>query len=225
LHIGTHKTGTTALQEGLASSYTPLQESGILFPIAGRVSTISGHHNIAWELIGDPRFWEEKGTLADACLELENSECHSAILSSEDFEYLHQWPDKLATIKSSFEDVGYRVEVVMFFRDKESYTKSLYLQLLRHGLEKPLEDFVEEVDRTGAFVMNEVWRFCFNHEEIVHAFSEVFGKDSVHCGEYAHPIQIPFSQICGLCGVNLKPPYLVRNQTSSREGFTPSQST
>lgn len=48
-HIGTHKTGTTAIQESLGKAYDSLLARGILYPRAGRAGP--GHAQLARELL------------------------------------------------------------------------------------------------------------------------------------------------------------------------------
>ncbi|MHB8232145.1 MAG: hypothetical protein ACYDDB_04520 [bacterium] len=73
LHIGTHKTGTTALQSLLATNDRLLSNSGVLFPSAGRIGKYSGHHNIARELNDEVSFKEKYGTLERLCREIKKS--------------------------------------------------------------------------------------------------------------------------------------------------------
>lgn len=44
LHIGNHKTGSTAIQTALSNSYKHLVSNGILYPKAGRAR--NAHHNL-----------------------------------------------------------------------------------------------------------------------------------------------------------------------------------
>jgi hypothetical protein len=212
LHIGTHKTGSTALQILLAENDSLLADNNVIFPASGRISKHSGHHNIAWELNGDPRFTNENGTLSDLCRELSASDCNLAIISSEDFEYLHQKPDQLHFLKTALEDVGYQTEVVIFFRDQARYAYSLYQELVKHGLDKSFYSFSKEIFRTGAFFMNGNWRFCFSYEDIVQIFANVLGSNNVHCEAYSNPIHIPFLMVCGLNEISLK----LSDNTSNR---------
>jgi len=50
VHIGTHKTGTTSIQNFLRNHATSLNECGVFVPKSGTLDENSGHHNIAWEM-------------------------------------------------------------------------------------------------------------------------------------------------------------------------------
>lgn len=57
IHIGPHKTGTTTLQFSLFLNKDKLKKNGILYPDSGIISAkLPGHHNLAWEILGDKRF-------------------------------------------------------------------------------------------------------------------------------------------------------------------------
>src|SRR6185437_8931332 len=65
LHVGLHKTGTTAVQTALAAAAGRLRERHLLYPKAGRPADFDGHHNVAWQLAGDHRFRPAFGTVND----------------------------------------------------------------------------------------------------------------------------------------------------------------
>ena len=109
LHVGTHKTGTTAIQALLATRSEVFARSGLFVPRTGRTDEASGHHNIAWQLNDDPRYRPECGTLEGLCGELKASPHPVAILSSEDFEYLYCDQAALHGLKVAFGESGYRV--------------------------------------------------------------------------------------------------------------------
>ena len=50
LHVGFHKSGTSALQESFASQRDELQKLGVLYPRIGN----KAHHRIAWVLAQRP---------------------------------------------------------------------------------------------------------------------------------------------------------------------------
>ena len=48
LHVGTHKTGTTAIQALLTTRSDAFAQAGLFVPQTGRIDEASGHYNIAW---------------------------------------------------------------------------------------------------------------------------------------------------------------------------------
>jgi len=70
LHVGLHKTGSTALQRFLANAAEELRVRGVLYPVSGRPANSEGHHNIAWQMGGDRRFRSFAGTLDDVASEI-----------------------------------------------------------------------------------------------------------------------------------------------------------
>ncbi|MHB1641207.1 MAG: hypothetical protein ACYDD9_08045 [Acidithiobacillus sp.] len=198
LHIGTHKTGTTALQNFLMVNKRLLRQHDVLVPDSGCVGPRSGHHNIAWELNDDYRFQRDYGTLDDLCAEISESDCHTVVISSEDFEYLYPRPEALIAMKRRLNDVGCQVEVIVFFREWGGYITSLYAELLKHGLDLTFRAFKKQILDTGVFVMRGNWRFCFHYEMIARGFANVFGKRHVHCNEFEVPIEPKFVNLIGL---------------------------
>src|SRR5690606_9161185 len=81
-HIGTHKTGTTAIQRFLTECAVQLKSIDILYPVAGRLPGGS-HHNLVWELVGDSRFNAAYGTWEDLHREVEDHGDLNVIVSCE----------------------------------------------------------------------------------------------------------------------------------------------
>lgn len=198
LHVGTHKTGTTALQNFLTVNKQLLREQGVLIPVSGCVDPYSGHHNIAWELNDDHRFQSDYGTLDDLCAEISRSDCHTVIVSSEDFEYLYSRPEALVTLKHCLNAVECQVEVIVFFREWGEYIISLYAELLKHGLDLSFRAFKKRILDTGIFVMRGNWRFCFHYEILTHNFDNVFGMRHIHCNGFEVPIEPKFLNLIGV---------------------------
>ncbi len=204
LHVGTHKTGTTALQSLLATNQKLLSDGGVLFPSAGRIGKYSGHHNIVRELNDQKCFRKKYGTLEKLCYEIKKSNHKIIILSSEDFGYLYGRSDKLRFFKDALEQCGCHIEVVLFFRDHASYAELLYRELLKDGLDISFQDFTQELIKTGMFIFDNNRRFCFMYENVIQGFTNIFGDANVHCETYAYPIEISFFDITGLSGLYKK---------------------
>lgn len=197
LHIGTHKTGTTAIQGLLTTRSETFARGGVFVPRSGRVVEASGHHKIAWEISGDTRYRPEFGTLAELCDELQDSPHGTAIVSSEDFEYLYCDQAALRGLKAAFEGCGYRVEVLMFLREQAKMIGSLYQELLKHGLDMGRNAFARAMINGGGFTMHDRWRFCLSYERQVAGFATVFGEMHVHCRRYERPVQRAFLDLLG----------------------------
>lgn len=193
LHIGTHKTGTTALQVLLAENYDKLLVQNILFPKSGRPWQRGGQHNIAWQLSNDSRFRSEFGTLKTLCDEIKNTPADNIIISSEDFECLYVKPRSLQIFKKHLDDIGCQVNIVIFLRERVSYSESLYKELLKHGLNISFAQYIKTVLEEGKFAFKD-WTFCFEYEKIINGFEQIFdGK--VYVKKWEEPIEKGFFSI------------------------------
>ena len=100
IHIGNHKTGTTAIQRFLNSYAKELKSNGIEYPKIGNTYQYPyNNHNIAWELNADIRFNTKSKTLNDLYNFI--SYCNNnIIISSEDFQNLEFSTDKFNTFQN-----------------------------------------------------------------------------------------------------------------------------
>ena len=84
-HIGTHKTGSTAIQSFLFANRNRLLKSGILYPSVGLKD--KAHHNAAWTLkAGDIN--KTKALFLKIEREASSYEVDTVLLSSEEFEFI-----------------------------------------------------------------------------------------------------------------------------------------
>jgi hypothetical protein len=163
LHIGTHKTGTTAIQMQLNNNRTQLAEHGFLYPKAGIASPFAGHHNIAWELRGDRRFRPDLGVIDDLFSEIDKSD-HNVILSSEDFECT---ADNLGSLITRLKHRDFEVEVIIYFRDQVSYLRTLYLGLAAHQeYSRTYSEYLSEVIERREIRWRE-WVFMFDYRALL----------------------------------------------------------
>lgn len=92
LHIGTHKTGSTAVQAFVARHGDELKRLGLLYPRAGRPRLkrfASGHHLLSWTRMEHVRWKPAWGDRAghplrvwdDLLKELADSSCDKALLA------------------------------------------------------------------------------------------------------------------------------------------------
>lgn len=176
VHVGTHKTGTTSLQMLLTRNERVLAEAGIHVPRAGQAWPPSGHHNIAWELNTDARFDPRQGTLAQLVEEIAAVQAPIACVSSEDFEYLHEKPDRLEHLAASLQSAGYDARIIIYLRPQAEYAESLYPTLLMHDLAADFGQFLNAILRDGLFAYR-VWTFRFDYTALLEPFARVFGPE------------------------------------------------
>jgi hypothetical protein len=172
IHIGTHKTGTTSLQAMLGANSTALRDAGVYVPMTGRIDRGFGaHHNIAWELGGDPRFDPRHGTIEALWREIDAANAPAVCISSEDFELLHVDPAAMELLRVGFLALGYQPTIVLWLRPQADYLESLYATLVRHW-DVAFDDFFEKAVTTGAY-----GPWLFDYARLTAAFAGTFGHD------------------------------------------------
>lgn len=118
IHIGTHKTGSTLIQNVCKKNHEALKSQGIYYPVDGY--TQSGHHELAWALMRK-NIAVAKKYVDDALNKA--SGCESIVFSSEEFEFLRDF--KVA--KNLFPKNA-SIHVLCYFRRQDKYLESEYNQ-------------------------------------------------------------------------------------------------
>ena len=199
LHIGTHKTGTTAIQQALSIHAADLANANYLVPYTGRIGPQSGHHNIAWEISGDERFRPDFGGIAQLQSELSRGDA-DLILSSEDFSCaVCRNPEKFKQFVDETKGWGFSPTIVVYFRNQLGYASSLYKELVRHGLDLDFEAFCQEIISSGQFVWRN-WTFPFCYLGFVNKLSALDGITLVvrSYDRIEHSAVEDFAQVVGL---------------------------
>jgi hypothetical protein len=129
LHIGTHKTGTTALQDFFARNRRWLLKRGILYP--SQYVRTQAHHPLPWAL--GVRHAErdvsiEAGQIAQAVMrEAEAAKVETILLSSEEFRGIHD--RTLGQLRALFP--GATFQIVVYLRRQDEALASEYGQHVR----------------------------------------------------------------------------------------------
>jgi len=165
LHIGTHKTGTTSIQHFLTQNADELRRARILIPSAGRY--LHGHHHIAWELRNDDRLEGHTGHVQRLFDELRASDLETAVVSSEDFEYLSQYPEILKGFTASLREIGFEPVFIVFFRERRAYLASLAAALANHGVMHPMDWYCGQLEARDAILVKKDWFFDFDRDRFV----------------------------------------------------------
>ncbi|WP_299658212.1 hypothetical protein [uncultured Tateyamaria sp.] len=166
LHIGTHKTGTTYIQNVLARNADRLLKAGILYPKSGRIH--NAHFKLCWQL----RHADFKGAALDAIPEwrgmmdeFRTSKAEIAIVSAEEFAFSIP-PKRLADLKAHFD-----VRVVCFVRSPDTFVQSFYNQFVK--------DFSTRETRTLTQYLAEENPFFLANRPMLEKWIDVFGRPAV----------------------------------------------
>lgn len=125
LHIGTNKTGTSALQRVLSQNPKPLREAGLIYPEYGQRSPdLPGHHRIPEQLTRAPHHADYVVSHLEE--EVANAQAEGAFLSSEVFHISnpHAFVDTLR-------ERDHEVEAICVVRNHIDYFSSWYRETVK----------------------------------------------------------------------------------------------
>jgi hypothetical protein len=213
VHIGTHKTGTTSIQNFLRAHASSLRLCGIFVPTAGTLNHVSGHHNIAWQARNDPRYRTHAGGIDELIAELKCSQANTAVVSSEDFEYLLQYPRELRAFDELLEKAGFTTKYLVYFREVEGYARSLFCELEsgKDWADADYDAFRKSIQSQGFVRTNGDWHYEFRYELFVEKWQAILGR-KIHKYSYDEAVR----------GVGLLPSFLMTigaSQTIVDESF------
>jgi hypothetical protein len=186
IHIGTHKTGTKALQLFLSDNRPLLNDHGIYLPHAGQLRVANGvtpgHHGIAVELL----YGSAPVSLEGLAGEIAASGAPVAVVSSEVFQFLCDRRDALVRMQDALAAIGYGVHVVVYLRDQARYAESLYAEYAKRSRMAPFDRYNDAILETGRVSLpdlhTEVPRFDYG--QLLRPFVETFGREHVSVRPY-----------------------------------------
>jgi len=186
LHIGYHKTGTTAIQTTLFDHQRLLEKQGYYYPTSS-ISSIA-HHNIAWELQSHQKFNVSDGSLQQLILEIDQTTSSSIIISSEEFSRLtHNQIQKLA---QAF--MKYNVTIIVYLRRQDQLLQSIWAQTVKDGKQKRsfdawLEKSVFKYIGDDPIYKNA--RHKLNYALATKEWAEAFGENNIRVRVYDKSIK------------------------------------
>lgn len=149
LHIGTHKTGTTSLQNHWHANRQALSQVGIVYP---DLTPHSGHHGFLTDWIALPQVYAlPKGGgaslkhLADTYRDTDTK----ILLSSEEFSRAGGRGGKVDFIALRKIFSGYQFQVLCVLRPQAEFLQSVYLELSRHSLPNRPPDYLKSCLESG----------------------------------------------------------------------------
>lgn len=179
LHVGFHKSGTTALQESFAKQRDELQKAGVLYPSIGK----KAHHRIAWALAQKPWGWKSKGaettpykTFARMARLINISSAPKIILSSEFFSEF----DAAQIQKLASKIKGRQIKVLFTLRPLAKLLSSSYQQYLKYGVKADYNEWLHAVlDEPGVSKITPTFWKRHLHGQVISRWVEAFGKENV----------------------------------------------
>ena len=177
LHVGIHKTGTTAIQAALADARADLAAHGVSYP--GRKQA---QHGAALAVIERTWGWKERGgrppDLARFDTLVKQSQAaRGRVIASSEF-FCEANVDQAAFVA---ERLGRdRLHVVITLRNLGRLLPSSWQQYLKYGLTKPYDDWLEVIFETPgrSKVSPSFWRRN-DHAKVVANWADAVGPDRV----------------------------------------------
>jgi len=187
IHIGVHKTGTTAIQIQLGRHRATLRKHGISVPVAGNSWSpdVGYHHNIAFELNDDSRFVPGKGGLAELFRELEQESCPTVVISSEDLCVSVRDAEKVARLREPIAAMGYQIIWVIYFRTYPEWAESAYIELAKaFAVTRKFDPWVRTDPKSLLVGLDPVGTLAHvratGDEVIVHSYAQTSGDVTGH---------------------------------------------
>jgi len=178
IHIGLHKTGTSAIQSFLLDNRAALLDQGLLYPLD--LEEWGNHNPLAWHLM-DPRympthgdFYRELSTPAHwQKLHKEASERQTdrVILSGEDFSLISR-PQQLAELLERYD-----TRIIVYLRRQDQYLQSIYNQDVKNYEFMRCERFEE-------FVLDHRLAEILHYDIFLERWGAAFGKENIDVAIY-----------------------------------------
>jgi len=173
IHIGAHKTGSTAVQILMFENAPALQQAGVTYPLQFARSAEKpwyGQHSIAF-------FLQNRDVAKDCCEDIGNMAADlqklprdtDLLLSSEVFSTLNA--EQIERLKGLLE--GFDVQVIFYVRRQEHAMQALYqTNVVHYKLSQDFETFFKANQKN------------FDYHAIATRWAEVFGQDAIHVRKY-----------------------------------------
>lgn len=165
LHVGGHKTATTALQKFLDENQDALRSCGIYWPKTGKAQDGSaswGHHALAWALRDgtDDSIWRSLASEIGALHDMPGG-----LVSSEEFSLLRK-PGSFEMARIAMQ--GFSIRPIYFMRRQDQLLESIYKHHVKAlGEKSSIMDFSKRI------------MYRLSHASVVRCMCDAFGKENV----------------------------------------------
>lgn len=162
VHIGTHKTGTTSIQNFFRDNCDYfLQKYGLYYPSAGQIGSGS-HHNLVWEAMGDARFRITFGNWSQLHEEIskKKSQANDILISCEAFSAYSDFSAVQKPLVELSSSLNMEMVPIVFLRPQEEFIESLYFEDIKSGIGDKFHEYLSKCldkERFDYFRLVEGW--------------------------------------------------------------------
>ncbi|ABW26941.1 hypothetical protein [Acaryochloris marina] len=169
LHVGRHKSGTSAIQAFLALNDELLaEEYGVLYPQIGRDPKGNYHHPLFRPLV-ENMVPLDQAKLHKIQQEAQDRNCHTILLSSEMLSRIKLSEDHLKGVRDAFQ--GHEIRVILYFRQQDSFLRSTYAHRIKIGfVAAPTK--IQDLDP------------AMDYFEFANRYASIFGKHALTIRSY-----------------------------------------
>lgn len=186
LHVGTHKTGSTAIQDAFFANSELLAEKGVIYP---RLSVHSGHHGLVTDWAKAHKAYVLAGGSRAALrriAETHGDSDRTVILSSEEFSRGQPGNSvdlaELREILSAFDSF----EVICVLRTQWQFLQSVYLEISKGRSPARPTQWVSEALRTGS--VQGLW---IDYTRLLDRLESAFDPSEIRLIDYATACAAP----------------------------------
>lgn len=168
-HVGTHKTATSGFQRYCFKFNRLLSKRGVCYPTIIGFDDLNNHSLLAWSLEQSSSDFSVK-ILTDIFSQFKDSEHHTLLLSSEDFENSLIYSDQISKIISSGKRHGFKeFEILIATKNPYDYLVSIYSELSKQRLVLNFLEIAEASIQYGFFTASTSnFNYCFAINAIHH---------------------------------------------------------
>jgi hypothetical protein len=140
IHVGPHKTGTSAIQWFLKENRAKLLKHGYLVPDSG--TTQGAHHPLARTLCGQPLPKHRQSAAAKFVRQLDDEPSDAVIVSSETLAPLFKQTEHTNAFFARIAELNLEPKLVICPRHQPQWINSRYAEAVRHcTMSEPFESF------------------------------------------------------------------------------------
>jgi hypothetical protein len=158
IHIGTHKTGTSAIQRFFMSNRNALRSRGVHYVETGLRESDFAHYDLARSV--------SQGPSSDLWTKLREEVCAVPdvihVISCEAF-----WKGDPRAVRQCCEGIG-PIKILAYLRRQDNFFESLYKHHIKLGGSMSFDEFVGKRRKAGDYLaVLEKWDKSFGHDRLV----------------------------------------------------------